>query len=146
MEISNQSIAQIDRALNKIAAKFPTQDEATIITDIHLQISPESGELLAFDDDDNEINRAIVEDWINYQNESFYKEAAVLLKERIDKCKEVIDSMSILKPYSFVLVDDDKETIEELYLVDDDTIMLDEELLKGLDEELDDFLKNLLEE
>lgn len=29
--------------------------------------------------------------------------------------------------------------------MDDDTLLVNEELLKGLDEELDDFLKDLLE-
>ena len=53
--------------------------------------------------------------------------------------------MTILKPYSFVLVDEDKETISDLLLVDDDTLLVNDELLKGLDKELDDFLKNLLE-
>ena len=50
-----------------------------------------------------------------------------------------------MKPFSFVLVDDDKETIAELLLLDDDTLLINEELLKGLDEELDAFLKDLLE-
>ena len=40
----------------------------------------------------------------------------------------------------------EKETVAELLLVDDDTMMLSEELLKGLDEELDDFLEKLLKE
>lgn len=53
--------------------------------------------------------------------------------------------MTILKPYSFVLVDEEKETIAELLLVDDDTILVNDELLKGLDKELDEFLKELLE-
>ena len=52
---------------------------------------------------------------------------------------------TILKPYSFVLVDEDKETVTELLLVDDDTMLVNDELLKGLDKELDDFLKELLE-
>ena len=47
--------------------------------------------------------------------------------------------------YSFVLVDEDKETVAELLLIDDDTLLVDDELLKGLDKELDEFLKNLLE-
>ena len=51
----------------------------------------------------------------------------------------------ILKPFSFVLVDEDKETLAELLLIDDDTLLVNEELLKGLDEELDEFLKKLLE-
>ena len=50
-----------------------------------------------------------------------------------------------MKPFSFVLVDEDKETITELLLMDDDTLLVNEELLKGLDEELDTFLKELLE-
>ena len=53
--------------------------------------------------------------------------------------------VTILKPFSFVLVDDDRETIAELLLMDDDTLLVNEELLKGLDEELDSFLKELLE-
>ena len=44
-----------------------------------------------------------------------------------------------------MLVDDEKETVAELLLMDDDTLLLDGELLKGLDEELDAFLKDLLE-
>ena len=56
-----------------------------------------------------------------------------------------LDKLAILKPYSFVLVDDEKETIAELLLMDDDTLLVNEELLKGLDEELDSFLKELLE-
>ena len=55
------------------------------------------------------------------------------------------ESSTILKPFSFVLVDDDRETIAELLLMDDDTLLVNEELLKGLDEELDSFLKELLE-
>lgn len=51
-----------------------------------------------------------------------------------------------MKPYSFVLVDEDRETVTELLLIDEeDTLLLNDELLKGLDEELDAFLKDLLE-
>ena len=35
--------------------------------------------------------------------------------------------------------------IAELLLVDDDTLLVNDELLKGLDQELDAFLKELLE-
>ena len=35
--------------------------------------------------------------------------------------------------------------LTELLLVDDDTMLVNDELLKGLDKELDDFLKELLE-
>ena len=45
-----------------------------------------------------------------------------------------------------VLIDEEKETVAELLLIDDDeTLFINDELLKGLDEELNLFLKNLLE-
>ena len=58
-----------------------------------------------------------------------------------------LERLCLMKPYSFVLVDKDKETIAELLLVDDqETLLLHEGLLKGLDDELDAFLKELLED
>ncbi len=54
------------------------------------------------------------------------------------------DKLQIIKPYSFTLIDEDKETLAELLLMDDDTLIVTDELLKGLDEELNDFLKDLL--
>ena len=67
-------------------------------------------------------------------------------KKKGDKQKEKIEKMSLLKPYSFVLEDDDKEPIEELYLVDDDTVILHKDLMVGLDKELNDFLDKLLKD
>ena len=50
--------------------------------------------------------------------------------------QKMVDEMGILKPYSFVLEDDDKESIGELYIADDDTIIIDTELMADLDKEL----------
>ena len=61
---SEQTTQQIERFLKKIAQKFPTNDEISALTDIHVRVSQESGEMLAFDDDDNEITRCVVEQWI----------------------------------------------------------------------------------
>ena len=56
-------------------------------------------------------------------------------------------SLSIMKPYSFVMIDAEKETLAELMIVDEEeTMFLSGELLQGLDDELNAFLKDLLEE
>ena len=52
--------------------------------------------------------------------------------------------MSIIKPFSFILENDDKENVAELYLVDDDTIIIDPDLMEGLDDDLNKFLEELL--
>ena len=146
MKATEQTLQEVDRAIRKVAEKFPSSEEATMLTDIHLRVSQDSGELLAYDDDDNEINRCVVEQWIENKDDDFYQNVAATLRSSLHKQKEKIEQMSILKPYSFVLEDDDKETIEELYLVDDDTVILHEELMAGLDKDLDEFLEQLLKD
>ena len=56
---------------------------------------------------------------------------------------DTIDNLGIMKPYSFVLEDDERGNIAELYLADDDTIIIGGDLMEGLDKELDDFFKHL---
>ena len=116
MKLSQSSLALLEDTLKKAIGKYTCGCEQTIVTDIHLQPNQNSGELSIFDDEDEELANTSIEEWL-----------------------------TILKPFSFVLVDDDRETIAELLLMDDDTLLVNEELLKGLDEELDSFLKELLE-
>ena len=52
--------------------------------------------------------------------------------------------MGILRPFSFVLEDDEKNHVAELHLVDDDTSIITGELLQNLDEDLDSFMKDLM--
>ena len=72
MKATEQTLQQIDRALRKTAEKFPPTEEATQMTDIHLRVTQESGELLAFDDDDQELMRCVVEQWIDNKDDDFY--------------------------------------------------------------------------
>ncbi|MBR7029678.1 MAG: hypothetical protein IKI06_00375 [Prevotella sp.] len=144
MKATEQTLQQIERAIRKISEKFPVTDEATQMTDIHLRVTQESGELMAFDDDDNELNRCIVEQWIDNKDDDFYEQITPVLRKCLDKQKQIIENMSILKPYSFVLEDDDKESIAELFVVDDDVVIIDPDLMEGLDKDLDDFLDKLL--
>ena len=146
MKANEQTLQQAERAIRKTIEKFPSTEEATLLTDIHLRVSQDTGELMSFDDDDNEITRCVVEQWIDNKDDNFYQEVAATLRTILLKQKEKIEQMSILKPFSFVLEDDDKETIEDLYLVDDDTAILHEELMADLDKDLDDFLDKLLKD
>ena len=116
-----------------------------MLTDIHVRVTQETGELMTFDDDDRELTRCVVEQWIDNKDDDFYDGVASAVRQCLDRQKELVDTMSILKPYAFVLEDDDRETLAELYVVDDnDTVIIDPELMKGLDEDLDHFLDDLL--
>ena len=143
MKATQLTIQQIQRAIRKVADKFqPTADP--VLTDIHLQVKPESGELLAYDDEMNELTRIVVDQWLEPTEEDLYDAAAVAIKQSINGLRDLIEGMSIHHPFSFVMMGEDGETMSDIYVVDDETLILDSELLKGLDQELDDFLKDLM--
>ena len=52
MKETEQALQQIERAIGKVADKFPSTAEATLMTDIHFRVNQETGELVAFDDND----------------------------------------------------------------------------------------------
>lgn len=143
MTNTEQTYQQIERALRKAASKFNPAAECPPMTDIYLQVKQESGELLIFDDDDHELTRCVVEEWIGNTEEDFYNAVQPILTASIERCKEVTDNVAVLKPYSYVLVGEDHETIAELHLVDDDTIMISGDLMAGLGDDLDKFWEEL---
>ena len=146
MEATELTTLQTERFLKKIVEKFPTCDDTSIMTDVHVRISQDSGELVAFDDDDKEITRCVVEQWIGNQDENFYEKATAILRKVWRNYHEAIDAMGILKPFSFVLEDEEKTFIAELFVADDDTVILGGDLMEGLDQDLDNFLTDLLED
>lgn len=148
MKLSAQSHASIASSLREAVDKYIVDGERTVVTDIHLQPKQDSGEFVIFNDDDEELSRTIIEEWVDYSEDDFYTIVERILRGEINALKDtgVLDKLAIMKPYSFVLVDEDRETVTELLLIDEeDTLLLNDELLKGLDEELDAFLKDLLE-
>lgn len=144
MKATEQTLQQIGRAFRKVAEKFPKDQEASVLTDIHIKVVQDTGEMLFLDDDDKELNRCVIEQWMDNKDDDFYESVTTILRNGIEADKEMLENLSILKPYAFVLEDDDREAIAELYVVDDDTVIIDTELMKDLDKDLDEFFENLL--
>ena len=140
MKATEQTLQQIGRAFRKVSEKFPKDQEASVLTDIHIRVVQETGEMLFFDDDDKELNRCVIEQWMDNKDDDFYESVTTILRNGIEADKDLLENLSILKPYAFVLEDDDREAVAELYVVDDDTVIIDTELMK----DLDDFFENLL--
>ncbi len=146
--MSEQSRVAITSALKEALCRYVSGGEESVVTDIHLQPNSESGELVIYDDDDKVLARTIINEWVEYDSDDFYAVVEPILRAELEALKAtgLLEKLSLMKPYSFVLVDEEKETVAELLLVDDEeTLLLNDELLKGLDEELDAFLKDLLE-
>ena len=143
MKASEQTLQQLERALKKAATKFPNDPDNIPLTDIYLQVKQESGELRVFNDDEVELTRCVVEEWLGNSSENFYEEVQPVLNQVIKGMKETWDNLPVLKPYSIVLMGEDGETIADLYLVDDDLLVLDGDLMHGLSDDLDAFWSDL---
>ena len=149
MKLSTQSHNFMVYAIQKALEDYSSNVEGNRVTDLYLQPDCHSGRLVLFDDEEVELASVIVDEWVDANSEDFYMDVELSLKKVLNRLREmgVLEGLKVLKPYSFVLVDKEKETIADLLLVDDEeTLFLNDELLKGLDDELNAFLKDLLEE
>ena len=145
MKLSNKSKVLIDQVVSDIVTHYSDLED-NVITDIHFQPLFDSGELKVFDDDDDVISSAVISEFEGLGGSDAVQDVCLILRKALDHRRKELENLVILKPYSFVLVDEDKETIEDLLLIDDDIVIAEDGLLQGLDEELDDFLKKLLSE
>lgn len=145
--MKDSSLITLRSSLKEALSHYQSNADTPALTDIHLQPDRETGELTIFNDDDEILATTIVEEWAYYHGRDFYGNVEQTLKtilKNLDK-ELPFSKLALVKPFSFVLVDDDRETVAELMLVDDEgTMFLDDELLKGLDQELDAFLKDLM--
>lgn len=142
MSLSRETENRLQEVITKMTKEFITAEE-TKVTDFHINVN--NGELTIVDDDDNSLARVHILEWENEHNEEVFEKALRGILNAMNERGD-FESLNIAKPYSFVLTDDDRQSIVDLLIVDDDTLILSEDLLKDFDEEMNEFLKQLLEE
>ena len=146
MEKNTLSVDALEAFIEESLQMYVADESNTMITDIHLQLKPETGGLALLNDEDCVFSETIIEEWKGLENVCVVAEQNLRDVLTVMRDSSKLDSLKLLKPYSFVLIDERKETIAEWLIVDEqDTLFLYEGLLKGLDEELDEFLNKLLE-
>ena len=144
MSLSRETQEMLQAAVKKMANNYITAEESSV-TDFHIKVNRENGELTILDDDDNTLARVHIKEW---EDEQEYAVIEKELQSELTKMQQqgMFESLNIAKPYSFVLTDEEDQSIVDLLIIDDDTLMLNADLLEGFDEEMNSFLKKLLEE
>lgn len=147
MKISNQTATQINQILDELIKRYSPGTDPCSMTDLSFQVNQETGELIVLNDRDDEIVGMTIDEWIDNQEEDFDDYVAQVLRKMILKRITELEALSIVKPYSFLLVDGNNETVTELYLVDEDEVVFEkQELMAGLEKDLDDFINRLMKE
>ena len=145
MKLAPSSTASLHAALAKIAELYSGEEYQLVSTDFYLMPSSE-GTLCVYNDEDEAIATAEVPEWETYEPDTFYADVEADLREAIAgaNANGELERLAVWMPYSFVLVDDERETVADLLLVDEDTLLVTNSLLDGLNEELNSFLEQLL--
>lgn len=147
MRLSESSFQQLKALIGEALNEFRRPQEQSVVTDIHIMPIRETGDV-TISDDDRDLATVRLSDLVEIPEEDFYQVMEKALRRILKDIDQVepLENLAIWKPFSFVLVDDDRETVAELMLFDEDNTLLSQSLMQGLDEELDSFLKDLLAE
>ena len=148
-EIQNYSDTNVKDLFVEAIAKV--KDNGNIsLSDLYVNVGFDDLTLSIYDDEENLLAQANIDEWAKLKEdpETFDENIISSLKNVLseDVIYNQLDSLDVIRPFSVVLVDDDFEQKEELLRLDDNVVVLEDEFLKNLDKELDDFLDNLLKD
>ena len=144
MSLNKETDKRLQDTIKEMVSRYITATE-TAVTDFYIKVNSETGILTVEDDDSNQLTTIHIKEWEGADEKAVYEKELRSVLTRMQNSGD-FDSLNIAKPYSFVLTDDDNQSIVDMLIVDDDTLILSEDLLEGFDEEMNDFLKHLLEE
>lgn len=144
--ISRELSLFLAKAKGVLLDKYAT----VFMSDLYIQFLPEEATLRVLDEEDREVISWIIESISQEREAMDPSELNNLIAQSLKSPLQLLDTdesfraLNLVYPFSISLVDSQMETLEELLLIDQDQVMLDNELLKNLDQELNDFLKELL--
>lgn len=116
------------------------------LTDIFLVVDKDSGSLSVFDDEENLLSQVIVEAWVSEDDDQLIARQLREVVEQFDMDNK-FDSLDVFKPFSINIADENLVVLEELLVIEDDSIIrIENDFLSRIDKEFDDFLDKLLKE
>ena len=71
MKATEQTLQEIERCIRRTAEKIPANPDTSIMTDIHVRVIQDSGEVITYNDNDEEIARGVVEQWIDNTDDDY---------------------------------------------------------------------------
>lgn len=123
--------------------------QGSSLTDIFITVDKESGEVAFYDDEENKISEIVIFNWVDKVDELSDEKIISVLRDVTEKLEdeEKFTSLELYKPFSVNYADENFSVIEELLLINDDSIVkLDDDLMEKFDREFDEFLDKLLKE
>lgn len=147
MTLIEPAFQKLVNILDKALKEYRKPGETPQVTDIHIHPVRETGAVIVSDDDRVLVSSKVAE-IASIPEEGFDEIIKSELRRALDELdsRSPISELAIWKPFSFEMIDDEGESLAELLLVDDENVIVTQSLMEGLDDELNEFLKNLLQD
>ena len=136
----------LDRAIRTSISRFSSGGMNDLLADIYVYLD-EDQMLHFYDDLERELHSVQLEDGSETNSSGFSKQLSRSFQQVLQELEQegFFNQNFFFKPFTVSLVDRDFIVNEELIFVDDDTVKLDGELLAGLNDELNTFFRDLME-
>jgi len=150
MTKENPKIKSVLKSLFSVSVEKLIKDIATpsSVNNLYVQFDPESGEVQVYDEREHLLHKKVIFDWVGISSKEidFMPRILAVLKQVVGMLvsEGLFEQPLFVKPFSICLTDEEFKPQEEIYVLEDESSLHEDELMKGLDKDLDDFLKKLL--
>lgn len=138
----------LETLIRESLSLLQTQFASEMLTDLYWQVNLSSGEFVVLNDNQQVLVRASVKEWVSDDVEKSLsiKEIEQILRNIVQKleAENFLENINVQMPFSILMVDEDMENLCELFFVDEESVPLDNNIIRHIDEELDAFFKELM--
>ncbi|MDR1632103.1 MAG: hypothetical protein LBR97_04385 [Dysgonamonadaceae bacterium] len=137
--INKTQVSLLEIAIRESLKNYESKKVVNSLGDLYLYCDNEENILFFYDDLENLLNEV----QLPSDEKLSYSTLRFVLQEL--NRSGFFDKDYIIKPFAVSLTDKDFVVTEELLFLDDDTIKLEGDIWTEMEEDLDNFLKNLLQ-
>ena len=109
MSLNKETDKRLQDTIKEMVSRYITATE-TAVTDFYIKVNSETGILTIEDDDSNQLTTIHIKEWEGADEKAVYEKELRSVLTRMQNSGD-FDSLNIAKPYSFVLTDDDNQSI-----------------------------------
>jgi len=149
MAKENPKIKSVLKTLFTVSVdKLIKETAPSSVSNLYVQFDAESGEVQLYDEQEHLLYKKVIFDWVgvDVKEAGFMSRMLSVLRQVVKTVASegLFEHQLFIKPFAVCLTDEEFDTTTEIYRIDDDYSSQEDELLKGLDKELDDFWEKLV--
>lgn len=148
MNSQNTLSSYLETLVRESLQLLQTQYATDMLTDLYWQVDLSSGYFAVWNDNQQQLAKASVKEWVSEDVDKSVSLAEIeqVLRQILSKLEteNFLEKINVQKPFSILMVDEEMETLSELYFLDDEAMPLDNNIIRHIDDELDSFFKQLM--